>query len=580
MAKSLEIQVQELYVAYLGRAAEQEGQTFWVNGINAGTYTLADVARQFTASPEYTTKYEGLTTVQFVAQVYQNVLGRAADAEGLSYWSGQVTSGAIAQNDLVAKMLGSLGAVDQLNFDNRTAAAQEYTVEAGEDYDLEEAIEVVGSNAGSTLNLTDAVGESVVGSSANDTFTGVVGNGTTGTLQFGDQVNGAGGTDTLNLFNVNGTSTGIPSGVAISNVEIINIHDDAAGTSVNAAAFGSAAQQIWQVGSANDVTGLAQGQAAGFRNIDTVPAAAPSVNYAAAATTAAIALDEVADGFRFNVEGAGLTALNISGSVVDTDGEGTLAIGGAEGGVTNSLNALRTINIELSSNTELAVYTDALNAVTTINASASTGALDLDFSGLAGSELDLTSLSTGSGADDVAVNVDSFDSTAVSINLGAGNDVLTIDGTEGAAAAAASDLTAITVTLGAGRDTIEITSLSNVVEVDTTDNTVTQSAIIVTDFNASEDTLDLSALGLKGFYATQNLVDTAVSNVVTAGGSLADAIAAVDDYTAGSFAVQFDFGGNTYVYANSQAGEGLIQLNGDIALVGSNVLFDDVTASA
>ncbi|MBB5278503.1 hypothetical protein HNR26_004604 [Rhizobium rosettiformans] len=456
---------------------------------------------------------------------------------------------------------------------------------------------------GQTFTLTTATGEIVNGTSANDTFNAVVAEDagfptlvTSSTLNAFDQVTGGEGVDTLNLVVQDfGGLTGDVSTLqgTVQGVEIINV-DQANGLLANgtggtlAAGAFAGAEQIWQINQANSISGLAEGQTAGFRN---TAATTASVTFAAAATTAAIALDEVASDTRINVEGTGINTINISGSVVEPDAttDAVLTIGGAEtgSGVTNSLAALRTVNIDLSSNTEIGVFTDALDAVTTINASASTGDLVLDFTDLDTGSQDLTSLSTGSGADEVSLEVDDFDSTAVSINLGAGNDVITIDGTEGATAATATaaDLTALSVTLGAGRDIVEISGLANLVAVDASANTVTQSSIIITDFNGSEDVLDLSELGLDGFFATQNLVDTAASNAAANGGSLADVIAAIDDFASETEAVQFNFGGNTYVYVDNgfdgdtevALNDGLIQINGDVALTGINVLFDDVS---
>lgn len=137
MATTLASQVQELYVGYLGRAADKAGLDFWVKAIESGTSTLESVALGFTLSEEYKAQYNGLTTTQLVAKVYQNVLGRAADADGLAFWAGEVNKGVIKAETLVKTMIGSLGAIDQLTIDNKVAAANTYTEAAGANYSVE-----------------------------------------------------------------------------------------------------------------------------------------------------------------------------------------------------------------------------------------------------------------------------------------------------------------------------------------------------------------------------------------------------------------------------------------------------------
>ena len=131
MATTLASQVQELYIGYLGRAADQAGLNFWVNAIQTGVSTLESVALGFTLSAEYKAAYDGLTTTQLVARVYQNVLGRAADSDGLTFWVGEINKGVVTADTLVEHMINSLGAIDQLNMDNKVQAANTYTTKVG-----------------------------------------------------------------------------------------------------------------------------------------------------------------------------------------------------------------------------------------------------------------------------------------------------------------------------------------------------------------------------------------------------------------------------------------------------------------
>lgn len=89
-----------------------------------------------------------------------------------------------------------------------------------------------------------------MGTAGNDEFRAVAdATATTATLNIGDVMDGAGGTDTLNLYVT--TSTGLPGGSSIKNIEIINfIQSGVAGQKFTAADLDATkyagVEQIWQ----------------------------------------------------------------------------------------------------------------------------------------------------------------------------------------------------------------------------------------------------------------------------------------------------------------------------------------------
>lgn len=126
--------VQQLYVGYLGRAADSAGQQFWANAIANGTATIASVATGFTLSAEYKAAYGGLTTDALVEKVYNNVLGRTPDAEGKAFWVAALASGKVTADTLVATIVTNLGALDQQTINNKVFVAQTYTDTVGAAY--------------------------------------------------------------------------------------------------------------------------------------------------------------------------------------------------------------------------------------------------------------------------------------------------------------------------------------------------------------------------------------------------------------------------------------------------------------
>jgi len=157
MANVIASQVQELYVGYLGRAADQAGLDFWTNAITAGTSTIESVALGFTLSQEYTSKYEGLSSEELAAAIYENVLGRAADADGLAFWVGELEKGVQTPETLLAAMINSLGAVDQKVIDNKVYVANAYTAAAGADYNAEAGAKILVGVDGTNASVTAAL---------------------------------------------------------------------------------------------------------------------------------------------------------------------------------------------------------------------------------------------------------------------------------------------------------------------------------------------------------------------------------------------------------------------------------------
>lgn len=89
---ALDGQLGRLYEAYFEREPDASGLAFWQGQRGAGT-SLVEISDVFAASAEFTDEYGSLTDSQFVELVYQNVLGRPADAAGLAYWVGQLAAG-------------------------------------------------------------------------------------------------------------------------------------------------------------------------------------------------------------------------------------------------------------------------------------------------------------------------------------------------------------------------------------------------------------------------------------------------------------------------------------------------------
>ena len=115
--------VQQLYVAYFGRPADSNGLANFatvlsdagaptdIQGLNAAYSTNSTVKwliDAFGTSDESKALYSGDTT-SFVTSIYQNVLGRAPDADGLNFWVNAIDKNGLTRgNASFSIMAGAL----------------------------------------------------------------------------------------------------------------------------------------------------------------------------------------------------------------------------------------------------------------------------------------------------------------------------------------------------------------------------------------------------------------------------------------------------------------------------------------
>lgn len=102
---SLDTFVDRLYKEVLGRDADEAGKKYWVEQLQSGKLSRADVLKSFLGSEEFSKKNMG--DEDFVETLYKTFFGRASDAEGKSYWTGQLKSGAKTRDDLINEFLKS-----------------------------------------------------------------------------------------------------------------------------------------------------------------------------------------------------------------------------------------------------------------------------------------------------------------------------------------------------------------------------------------------------------------------------------------------------------------------------------------
>jgi len=87
-----------LYQAAFNRSPDMGGLGYWINAVDNGANITTTVAQAFVNSAEFIAQYgTNPSNASYVNNLYQNVLHRAGDAGGVSYWNQQLNLGAVTK---------------------------------------------------------------------------------------------------------------------------------------------------------------------------------------------------------------------------------------------------------------------------------------------------------------------------------------------------------------------------------------------------------------------------------------------------------------------------------------------------
>jgi hypothetical protein len=99
--------VARIYHATLNRDPDFNGEAYWKQQLYSGQQTQQQMADQFVGSPEFVSTYGNLSNANFVTQLYQNVLGRAPDPSGGTYWTNVLNGGTMDRGGVVLSFSNS-----------------------------------------------------------------------------------------------------------------------------------------------------------------------------------------------------------------------------------------------------------------------------------------------------------------------------------------------------------------------------------------------------------------------------------------------------------------------------------------
>lgn len=496
----------EAGLAALNAAYVGSGTQAAANGENRYLAQAISLATEnATAKAAFAAKVGSLSVADATALIYNEVIGNAAataaginvanavaflsSASSIAYYTAYVTKNAkglvtAADIDLAVKaaLVGEI-MYAATTFNNGAGVGSYAAATNNLLKDLADDGKLVSNNAAGidlfakyatpaaakSLSLTTGI-DTLVGGDGNDTITGLFAEGTASdvnTLTTFDTIDGGLGVDTLNLYtSTKGSNASLPLNASIKNVEIVNLYE---GGSINtvltdASTYGSALQQLWQIGGDQDVSNLKAGQTAGFRNVNS------NVNVYAAddATSVSVALDNHGT-YRYTyVEGQSLSNVTISGTLAEADEATYLEIQVGED--------VDTVTLNTSVNAYITMYDYNVDIVK-LDASASAGGIYLS------GDSDLATILTGTGDDQVGmyastvrdvVGTTADETLSATVSTGKGDDEVYIstsgDGKTTVTTGEGDDYITIntrgshtlTIDAGAGDDTVEMYTASGI----------------------------------------------------------------------------------------------------------------------
>lgn len=359
----------------------------------------------------------------------------------------------------------------------------------------------VGAGAGSTIALATTI-DTLSGTSGNDTFQAVLNSSdiTKNTLNPADNLTGGDGVDTLQI-SASGAAAAAVSGVTLNSIENIAVTNGAAGVVTFDGSLSTGVTGVSVIGSTGGVT---------FNNLKAIPtislvgnAGDVTVGLAAAAT---VGLADTA-------------AVTLNSSY--TTNSGTLTVNGIESLTVNTTGATG------SATTSLTIADDSLQSLAVTGA----GGASL-VANLIGATGTITGVVTSAeGADTVAVTAGS--SGKLSVNMGAGNDTVSLS----------TVAATYTVAGGEGTDTLVYTGTTAVAAAATANVTGFEAVRLTNAASFNLATSSVTYTGAAGGTYTGLTAATAGATVnAEAGGTVTLAAGTAAEYTGSADAVTVNVG--------------------------------------
>ncbi len=123
-----EREIQKIYIAYYGRAADPEGQQFWAEQLQSAGGDLTAIVDAFGNSAEFQAVYAGQEPEQLINNLFQQLFGRDADDEGLGFYQDLLENGGKSLASISLDILKGAQNDDLSVVDNKLNYVEEFTL--------------------------------------------------------------------------------------------------------------------------------------------------------------------------------------------------------------------------------------------------------------------------------------------------------------------------------------------------------------------------------------------------------------------------------------------------------------------
>ncbi|MGA7776628.1 MAG: DUF4214 domain-containing protein [Paraburkholderia sp.] len=249
-------QVQEAYLAYYGRPADPAGQAYWAQQLDAANGNLSSIINAFGTSTESTALYGGSSVQAQVNAIYEQLFGRQADLPGLTFYVNGINNGTFSLASVALNIYNGAMGSDATQLAAKLEYADAFTSAVSQSVSAELAYSgtAAGTNARAAVSgVTDEASEASAAANLSTTVanigTGTVGtvytlttgvdnitltgnnnvvnatdggtNGNTQTWSALDTITGTGTGNTLNVATAQ-TQSSVPAGATVSGVQTFN----------------------------------------------------------------------------------------------------------------------------------------------------------------------------------------------------------------------------------------------------------------------------------------------------------------------------------------------------------------------
>jgi len=171
----------ELYIASFNRAPDAIGLNYWGGRLYDGM-TLPEIAKSFFVQPETVAAYpSSMATRTFVTTVYNNVLSRAPDTDGLNYWVREIDTGNISKDVFLLAIINGAkastgSAIDRETLSNKVAVGNYFAFDKGINnttwgIDVMDSVTSVASTVTAANALTDSYSAAIATGTSSSSAT-------------------------------------------------------------------------------------------------------------------------------------------------------------------------------------------------------------------------------------------------------------------------------------------------------------------------------------------------------------------------------------------------------------------------